>query len=199
LNIIKIYNDPHYNEPQNNHKINRNESNESNQYRWSFDISSLQTFRKKDYIFVAISYIDLENDMKSKERININETIRDTKNEYKNNNVINKELIKESEESETNDYIKNYVSVTIDDKDNSNSSRNDYIEYYVSDNVDNSNSSRKKTIIYGFKIVKNDVYCSLDSSYTPTCCFCNYVSGIPKFINNEKIVHSKIQMIKIVF
>jgi hypothetical protein len=182
LNIIKIYNDLHYNESQNNHNINRNESNESNQYRWSFNISSLQTFRKKDYIFVAISYIDLENDMKSKERININETIRDTKNEYKNNNVINKKLIKKESKTlpKTNDYIKNYVSDTIDDK-------------------DNSNSSQKKTIIYCFKIVKNDVYCSLDSSYTPTCCFCNYVSGIPKFINNEKIVHSKIQMIKIVF
>ncbi|PKB96218.1 hypothetical protein RhiirA5_404490 [Rhizophagus irregularis] len=64
LNIIKIYNDPRYEEPQDNHENNRNESNESNQYRWSFDISSLQICDGNKYIFVAISYIDLENDMK---------------------------------------------------------------------------------------------------------------------------------------
>ncbi|PKK76736.1 hypothetical protein RhiirC2_844931 [Rhizophagus irregularis] len=171
LNIIKIYNDPRYEEPQDNHENNRNESNESNQYRWSFDISSLQICDGNKYIFVAISYIDLENDMKGKERININETIRDTKNEYKNNNVINKELIKKAKASS-------------------------YIEYNVNNNVvinadgmDDSNSSRRKTIIYCFKMNKNY---SLDNDYIPTCCSCNYVSGIPKFINNEKIDHSEI-------
>lgn len=109
--------------------------------------------------------------MKGKERININETIRDTKNEYKNNNVINKELIKKAKASS-------------------------YIEYNVNNNVvinadgmDDSNSSRRKTIIYCFKLNKNY---SLDNDYIPTCCSCNYVSGIPKFINNEKIDHSEI-------
>jgi hypothetical protein len=110
--------------------------------------------------------------MKGKERINTNEIIRDTKNEYKNNNVINKELIKKSK---TSSYI-------------------EYNVYNVNDgnviiNVDGMDYSQRKTIIYCFKINKNDVYYSLDSDYTPTCCVCNYVSGIPKFINNEKIDH----------
>lgn len=108
--------------------------------------------------------------MKGKERINTNEIIRDTKNEYKYNNVINKELIK----TKTAPYID---------------------EYNVNDdnviNVDGMDYSQRKTIIYCFKINKNDVYYSLDSDYTPTCCVCNYVSGIPKFINIEKIDNSE--------
>ncbi|CAG8584837.1 21565_t:CDS:10 [Rhizophagus irregularis] len=108
-------------EPQDNHENNRNGSNESNQYRWSFDISSLQICDAK-----ASSYIEY----------NVN-----------NNVVIN------------------------------------------ADGMDDSNSSRRKTIIYCFKLNKNY---SLDNDYIPTCCSCNYVSGIPKFINNEKIDHSEI-------
>ncbi|CAB4435197.1 unnamed protein product [Rhizophagus irregularis] len=153
---------------ENNFQIKISQDGE---FAMTFDTANLRIkiYRNTDF---PISYIDLENDMKGKKRVNINETIRNTKNEYKNNNVINKKLIKKLETSSS------------------------YIEYNVNDDVvintngmDDSKSSRRKTIIYCFKINKNY---SLDNGYIPTCCSCNYVSGIPKFINNEKIDHSEI-------
>ncbi|GBC10383.1 hypothetical protein RclHR1_09590006 [Rhizophagus clarus] len=185
LNTIKIYYDTNNEESQKSNQSGYDESNQ-NKYRWSFDISSLQTsHNNENFIFAALSYIDLLNDMKGEDRINIDETIRSTKNEYKKNNAKNNVLlIKEPKES--TDYIKYRIN------------DNDHIidmDYRVNDNghksinvdMDYINYSRRKTIIFCFKINKsNDVNYNLDMDYTPTCCICNHVSGIPKFINKDK-------------
>jgi hypothetical protein len=111
--------------------------------------------------------------MKGEARININETIRNTKSEYKKHKIINKVLTKISSKS-----------------------ADDYIEYRVNDhngiNINMDKGNEKKTIIYCFKLNKFDGFYKLDHDYIPTCCLCYHVSGIPKFINNNKFDHSEI-------
>ncbi|CAB5370479.1 unnamed protein product [Rhizophagus irregularis] len=53
-----------------------NNSNDAdNMYRWSLDISNVQNYQDKYFIFVAVSHIDVNEDMKGK----------DTKSDYKKN------------------------------------------------------------------------------------------------------------------
>ncbi|CAB5188206.1 unnamed protein product [Rhizophagus irregularis] len=53
-----------------------NNSNDTdNMYRWSLDISNVQNYQDKYFIFVAVSRIDVNEDMKGK----------DTKSDYKKN------------------------------------------------------------------------------------------------------------------
>ncbi|GBB88710.1 hypothetical protein RclHR1_15290001 [Rhizophagus clarus] len=181
LNTIKIYDDPNNDESQKSNQIGSNESNQ-NKYRWSFDISSLQTSHNdENFIFVAISCIDLIKDMKGEDRINIDETIRSTKNEYKKNQKNHAEnnlpLIKEPKES--TDYIKYRIN------------NNDHIidmDHLINDNesINVDKNYSRKTIIYRFKINKlDDITYNLDMNYIPTYCIYNYISGIPKFINKD--------------
>ncbi|RIA85127.1 hypothetical protein C1645_879508 [Glomus cerebriforme] len=156
FNSLKIYNDPHY-------QSNQNFSN-NDQYRWSFNISSLQTYGNEKFIFVAISYIDVEMDMKGKkgEPTNVENDMNGPTENYYKMNMSNDSLVHKRDSL--------------------------YIEYLlIAEKKIFDFGSQGKTIILCFKLNESNESYSLANRDYPLNYhhYCGDISGIPRFINEQ--------------
>jgi hypothetical protein len=161
LDIVKFY-DPQKIDPQ---KIIRETSvdvddDTDNRYRWGLDISNVQNYQEDKYfIFIAVSCIDVDKDMKGK--VNA-----DTKSDY------NKNTIKKRYERTLNG---NYVRLNV----------LDYKPNEIKEETDcKPNETKRGTAVYRLKLIKDD-----NKEFALKICPVTYyysdsVSGICKFIQN---------------
>ncbi|RIA82261.1 hypothetical protein C1645_862959, partial [Glomus cerebriforme] len=153
FNSLKIYNDPYY-------QSNQNFSNN----RWSFNISSLQTYSNEKFIFVAISYINVEMDMKEKkeESTNVENDMNGPTENYYKMNMSNDSLVHKRDSL--------------------------YIEYrLIAEKKIFDFGSQEKTIILCFKLNKSNESYSLANRNHPLTYhhYCGDISGISRFINEQ--------------
>jgi hypothetical protein len=164
LDITTFYEKyPQYVNRETDDKVDEIDDVTEDRYRWGLDISNVQKYQDDKYfILIAVSRIDVKEDMKGKENA-------DTKSDYKKNTI--KKRYERVNEISISDVVRLNVS---DCKSIEIKKETEY----------KPNEIKKGTAVYRLKLIKD-----IDDHYALKLCPVNYyysdsVSGICKFIQN---------------